>query len=95
MKVDLLGIIGAIAGLIGAGGGYWFGARKQKAEAKQVETAVVSENLVLYQKLIDDLSQRFDARIKELHEEYEQKIIELEREIGQLRAELKKYKNAS
>lgn len=95
MKFDLIAFIGAISGLIGAGGGYIFGLRKQKAEAGQIETAVISENLGLYQKMIDDLAARFDQRIKDLQTEYEEKIQELETEIGQLRKELARYKNAS
>jgi len=95
MKIDVLALIGALSGLIGAGGGYLFAHRKNRAEAKQVETAVVSDNLLLYQKLIDDLSQRFEARLKDIQADYEQKIIELENEIGQLRKELQRYKTAS
>lgn len=95
MKIDILALIGALGGLVGAGGGYLFAHRKNRAEAKLVEAAVVSDNLLLYQKLIDDLSQRFEARLKDIQADYEQKIIDLENEIDQLRKELQRYKTAS
>ncbi len=95
MKFDLPTLISTITAIIGVGGGYWAGYRRSKAEVSQVETSVVSENVKIYQNLLDDLEKRFNERLKAIETEYEEKIVELEKEIGQLRKELASYKRAS
>ena len=71
--------------------GWLFGQRKQQAETKTTELDNVDKAIRIYHQMIDDLTQKYNQAINELHTAH-QRIQQLETSVDNLLKELKKYK---
>lgn len=72
--------------------GFIFGKRRQNAETDAVEIENTAKLTDIYQKTLDDLSSRYEAKFREITGLYEDKIKLLQDEISILKRSIKQLK---
>jgi gas vesicle protein len=69
----------------------WFGSKRhfQSRDLKDKDADIMAKNVSLYQKLLDDLDERYDNRVKKLEEDHKEEIKILKKEIADLKERVK------